>query len=129
MVYALATSGTNLFAGTSDGVVWRRPLSEMITAVDNSLAESQPRSFQLEQNFPNPFNPSTTIRFSVPHPITVYLSVFNALGQEVQSLVNQQVAAGTYVIRWNPIGLTSGVYFYRLRAGAFTETRRMILLK
>ncbi|MBM2846233.1 MAG: hypothetical protein HW407_1545, partial [Bacteroidetes bacterium] len=85
--------------------------------------------YRLEANYPNPFNPVTTIGFGIPNHERVQLKVFNSLGQEIATLVNEEMAAGTYRVPFSPTGLASGVYFYRLRAGGFTTTRRMIVLK
>ena len=87
------------------------------------------RDFVLENNFPNPFNPSTTIRFVLPERSRVRLSVFNALGQQVAGLVNEEMNAGTYERTWNGSNCSSGIYFYRLEAGTFVQTKKLILLK
>jgi hypothetical protein len=91
--------------------------------------ENAPREFWLSQNYPNPFNPSTTIRFSLPHSEFVDLRIHNVLGEEVATLVSENVTAGTHEIEWNARGLPSAVYFYRLVAGAYTQTKKLILLK
>jgi hypothetical protein len=126
-VSALAVSGTNLFAGTNGGV-WRRPLSEMITSVER-LSTDLPTHFSLDQNYPNPFNPATTISFSLPTESFVSLKVFDALGREVSILLSKELAAGKYSLQWNAAGLASGVYFYRLHAREFVETKKLILLR
>jgi hypothetical protein len=83
----------------------------------------------LEQNYPNPFNPSTTIHFSVPSSEFVTLKVFDVLGNEVATLVNEEQPAGNYEIEFSPAGLSSGIYFYKLHAGSFVETKKMILIR
>jgi endo-1,4-beta-xylanase len=88
-----------------------------------------PSAYQLGQNFPNPFNPSTTIRYSITHTSNVTLKVFDMLGREVQSLVNTQQAPGQYSVTLNAQNLGSGVYFYRLNAGTYTETKKLMLMK
>ena len=88
-----------------------------------------PRSFTLEQNYPNPFNPTTTIRFSVPQSGFVTLKVYNLLGQEVATLVNEQLAAGTFAADFNAAQLASGAYVYRLSAEGFVQVRKMVLMK
>ena len=88
-----------------------------------------PTVYQLSQNFPNPFNPVTTIRYSIAKPSSVSLKVFDMLGREVQTLVNTQQAPGQYSVTLNAQNLGSGVYFYRLNAGTFTETKKLMLLK
>jgi len=127
-VKALAVSGTNLFAGTYGGGVWRRTLSEMITSMER-LSTELPTNFGLGQNYPNPFNPSTTIPFSVPSKAFVSLKVFDTLGREVSSLVSEELSAGTHSRQWSAVGLASGIYFYRLQAGSFVETRSLLLLR
>jgi hypothetical protein len=85
--------------------------------------------FTLDQNFPNPFNPNTLIKYSIPKSSQVSLKIFNTLGQEMETLVNEEKQVGTYEVNWNASNLQSGVYFYRLQAGSFVQTRKMILLK
>jgi len=133
---ALVVSGSNLFAGTDSNRVWRRPLSEMITGVENEGNEI-PSQFTLEQNFPNPFNPSTKINYTIPERSNVSLKIFNLLGIEVASLVNEEKSAGVYEVDFNAATLPSGIYFYTITAGnpstssgqGFIETKKMILLK
>ncbi len=95
------------------------------TGVDQTV----PSAFRLEQNTPNPFNPSTTIRFALPAAGTVRLMVYNIAGQEVARLVNGPLPAGTHQVMFEGSRLASGVYFYRLQAPGFTRTRKMLLIK
>jgi len=88
-----------------------------------------PGNYALKQNYPNPFNPSSTIEFQIAKETQVSLKVYNMLGQEVATLVNEKLAAGHYTSRFDGNRLASGVYFYRLAAGSFTQTRQMLLLK
>ena len=88
-----------------------------------------PTQFELSQNYPNPFNPSTTIKFSVPEANNVILKVYNILGQEVKTLVNQQMAAGAYTVNFDASHLASGMYIYSLQSGSFSVTKKMMLLK
>jgi len=90
---------------------------------------AMPRVFALEQNYPNPFNPSTTVEFSLPHAATVNVEVFNVLGEKVATLVAGQLPAGRHRTVWNASGAGSGVYFYRMLAGDYSDTRRMMLVK
>lgn len=90
--------------------------------------------YALEQNFPNPFNPSTIIRYALPEGGPVSLTVFDIAGREVARLVNETQPAGTYQVRFDAAavrrgGVASGVYFYRVQAGSFNETRKMLLVK
>jgi len=98
------------------------------TDVDNER-EIMPDNFILRQNYPNPFNPETTISFSLPANSFVSLKVFDNLGNEVAILVNEFLSAGEYSRHWKGEGLSSGSYFYRLEAGSFTRTKKLILLK
>jgi hypothetical protein len=90
---------------------------------------TSPVQFELAQNYPNPFNPSTTIKFSIPQSSNVTLKVFNALGQEISTLVDQNLEAGSHTINFDASQLNSGIYFYRLEAGMFNEVRKMTLIK
>ncbi len=90
---------------------------------------TSPLLFKLEQNYPNPFNPTTTISFTIPSKSFVSLKIFDALGREVSTLINEELSSGTYSKQWDASGLTSGVYFYRLQAGSFTQTKKLILLR
>ncbi len=93
------------------------------------ISTNVPRTFLLEQNYPNPFNPSTTIRYQLPVASEVKLEVYDVLGKKVATLVNERQAAGYYQYVWNANGLSSGVYLYRLQAGRFIETKKMMLVK
>jgi hypothetical protein len=87
------------------------------------------KGYSLSQNYPNPFNPSTTIRYSLPLRSHVTLTVFNTLGQQVAVVVNGNIDAGYHEIQFNATNLASGVYFYRIQAGSFVETKRLMLLR
>jgi hypothetical protein len=101
--------------------------------------ELQPMKFRLEQNFPNPFNPSTTIKFTIPNVVSSFslrttLVVYDVLGNEVATLVNEEKPAGTYEVKFSVgqnsiLSLSSGVYFYTLSTGSFRETKKMILMR
>jgi hypothetical protein len=88
-----------------------------------------PKEFSLAQNYPNPFNPSTVINYTIPQSSFVTLKVFNALGQEVAALVNSEVKAGNNSVTFNASKLSSGIYFYTIKAGNFTSSKKMILMK
>jgi len=100
-----------------------------LTSVEQPTMAREPASYTLSQNYPNPFNPSTTISFSIPAKWFVSLKVYDILGREVAVLVSEQLSAGNHSRLWNAEGLPSGVYFYRLQAGSFTETKKLILLR
>ena len=89
----------------------------------------QPRSFKLMQNFPNPFNPSTTIRFSIPQQQHVSLSVFTIYGQKIACLKDADLPAGEYSVTWNARDIASGVYFYEIETNIYSDTKKLILLK
>ena len=91
--------------------------------------QQTPLCFRLEQNYPNPFNPTTTIEYTIPKADRVILKIYDILGREVTTLVNGEQLKGKYSIAFNANKLASGVYFYRLRAGNFVETKKLILMK
>ena len=99
-----------------------------ITTIDQ-ITNLIPTEFVLEQNYPNLFNPSTTIRFAIPSQQMVKLTIFNVLGQQVATLVNEKLTPGEYSFSFDASNLVSGMYFYRIEAGSFQEIRRMMLLK
>ncbi|HMT10084.1 MAG TPA: T9SS type A sorting domain-containing protein, partial [Ignavibacteria bacterium] len=88
-----------------------------------------PSGFELSQNYPNPFNPATNIKISVPKSEFVRLSVYDVTGKEVAALVNEKLSAGVYNVDFNASELSSGVYFYRLTSGSFTDVKKMTLVK
>ena len=95
----------------------------------SETASKLPSNYKLDQNFPNPFNPTTTIRYNIIKTTKVTLRVFDILGREVQTLVNTVQAPGQYTVSFNAKGLSSGVYFYQINAGSFSATKKLILLK
>ncbi len=106
-----------------------------VTSVNENQG-SIPENFELEQNFPNPFNPETVISFSLPEASQVNMDIYNMLGQHVAKLVNSEMAAGKHNVTWNAtnrfsnnIRITSGTYIYKLKAGNFSEVKKMLLLK
>ena len=98
-----------------------------VSVDDNN--NSMPSKYLLSQNYPNPFNPSTVIEFSLPQKANVSLKVFNSLGQEVAELINSEMFAGYHSVNFNATNLSSGIYFYRITSGNFTQTNKMLLLK
>ena len=108
----------------------------MITSSDGTMMTKQfifsyigPKEFKLEQNFPNPFNPTTTIQYQVPADSKVTLKVYDILGSEVATLVNEEQEAGYKEVQFNGNNIASGMYVYRLQAGDFVSTKKMILVK
>ena len=102
--------------------------TRVVTTVDNRK-QGLPKKFELLQNYPNPFNPKTTIEFSLPERELIRLAVFDVLGKEVTTLAQGVKEAGKYTIRFDASALQSGVYFYRLTAGGYTELKKMLVLK
>ncbi len=93
------------------------------------IKENKPNQFELSQNYPNPFNPSTMINYSIPISSYVIIKLYNALGEEISTLVRDFKAPGKYQYQLNAGNLSSGIYFYKIQAGPFTETKKMLLLK
>ena len=91
--------------------------------------ETLPTEYALEQNYPNPFNPATTFRYSISTQSKVVIKVFDILGNEITTLIDEEKSVGTYELRWNAVNLPSGVYFYQLKAGDYVDTKKMILLR
>jgi hypothetical protein len=129
LVALLALGGGELYAAAQSYGLWRRPL---IQASVREVGTEQPTEFSLAQNYPNPFNPTTNIRFTIPvatgHAPSV-LKVYDVVGREVATLVNENLRAGTYETRFDAAGLSSGTYFYRLQSGNAVITKRLVLLK
>lgn len=98
-----------------------------VVSVDEE--ESIPTEYVLSQNFPNPFNPSTNIRFSLPRTSHVRLTIYDVLGKEITTLVNNELAAGTHTLAWNASNLASGIYLYKIEADNFNKVNKMLLLK
>ena len=112
----------------SNNIGWKvLHIQSGVTAVQNE--NTVPRTFVLEQNYPNPFNPTTTIEYTIPQSRFVSLKVYDILGREVKTLVNQQELPGNYKVQFNGSELASGVYFYRIEAGEFISTKKFLLLK
>jgi hypothetical protein len=100
-----------------------------ITGVGTHLEMNNVKEYRLNQNYPNPFNPTTTITFSVGTYSYTSLRVYDVLGREVATIVSEKLPAGNYSRQWNAANMPSGIYFYRLQAGSFTQTKKLILLK
>ena len=101
-----------------------------VVSVDDPYESTfEPNSFTLYQNYPNPFNPSTTIKYSIPRRTNVTLKVFDVLGSEVATLVKIEQPQGNYEVEFDATSLASGIYLYRIKAGDFVETKKMVLLK
>ncbi|HLP18491.1 MAG TPA: T9SS type A sorting domain-containing protein [Bacteroidota bacterium] len=122
--YALAKD----FLGNVESVRPAIVTTQTVNAVER-IEQQTPHEFALAQNYPNPFNPSTTIQFSLPVSTRTELKIYDALGRTVATLVNEEMPAGRYSVQWNAGGFASGMYIYRLTAGTFVQTRKLMLVK
>jgi len=143
-VFSLIITNDYIFAGTYDQSVWRRSYTEIITGT-KQIFEIVPSSYSLKQNYPNPFNPTTKITFTISNGIAslnkehfpvgtlgknkVVLKVYDVTAREVQTLVNETLQPGTYESSFDGSSLNSGVYFYKIIAGDFAETKKMLMIK
>jgi photosystem II stability/assembly factor-like uncharacterized protein len=136
-INTLMISNSNIYAGTYGLSLWKRSLSEII-GIQN-ISKEIPKEFSLYQNYPNPFNPTTKIRFDIPallsfpnvsigNPV-VALKVYDLLGREIQTLVNEKLNPGTYEVTFDGSNYASGIYFYRLTTYDFSETKKFVLMK
>jgi hypothetical protein len=118
-----------------NGLLWRQPGDtlglgpDMTTSVSGPVATGEPVSYLTARNFPNPFNPTTTIGYSIPTAGNVHVSVFDITGREVAILVNGYQTAGQYAVQWDGHSFASGIYFYRVTVGNLSFTNRMVLMK
>jgi hypothetical protein len=134
-VLSLLIANNYIFAGTDSHSVWKRNLSEIIGVKKNE--SSIPLECKIYQNYPNPFNPTTNIKYQIPilsspHVLggdLVLLKVYDILGKEVATLVNEKQSPGTYEVTFDGSQYPSGVYFYKLIAGDFSETKKMVIIK
>jgi photosystem II stability/assembly factor-like uncharacterized protein len=110
------------------GGTWKRPRM-YFTDVDNISLATLPQVAELYQNFPNPFNPTTSITYQIPSSTTVSIVVYDLLGREVATLVNEHKSAGTHQVQFHAEGLATGVYLYRMQAGSFVEVKKLVVLK
>jgi photosystem II stability/assembly factor-like uncharacterized protein len=125
--YSLAINSSGyIFVGTLGNGVSRSVNS---TVTEISKGENTLTKYSLEQNYPNPFNPITSLQYAIGSRKFVTLKVYDILGREVATLVNEEKAAGEYEVEFNAANLPSGIYFYQLKAGSFVEARKMVLVK
>jgi len=134
-IYSIAVFQDQLMVGTYQKGVWKRKITEMTGNVSVEK-ENLPNEFELKQNYPNPFNPATTIEYSVPMaetqnpaPLRVLIKIYDVLGREIQTLVDDYKTAGNYSIQFNGTNLPSGIYYYVLNTGNSRITKKMTLLK
>lgn len=131
-VRTIHIAGDYIYIGVSNSMyngVYRRPLSEIISV--QPISTNIPNHFSLSQNYPNPFNPVTKIKFDISGTSAsqTFLSVYDIMGREVEILVNEMLKPGKYEVDWNAVNYTSGVYYYKITSGDFSETRKMVLVK
>lgn len=126
IINSLTTNGNNIFISTNDGV-WKRTLTEIVS-VENSK-DNLPKDFLLYQNYPNPFNPKTEIEFRIPEHGFVSLKVYDVLGREVSTLVNEFKPAGNYRVTFDASNLPSGMYIYQMRVNNFIAAKKLLVLK
>ena len=130
-VYAFCIFNNYIFAGTSINTtgsgVYRRPLGELVGI--KPISSEIPKEFSLEQNYPNPFNPTTHFEFRIADFGFVKLVVFDVLGRKIETIVNEQLKSGTYEADFDGTNYPSGVYYYKLTSGDFTDAKKMVLIK
>ena len=129
--FSLTAPGPGVYtvnAGHAGPLLWDSA-SVSITITDVGEVTVNPTQFMLYDNYPNPFNPSTTIRYSIPEASFTTLIVYDALGNKVSSLVNETKSAGSFEVIFDATKLSSGIYYYTLQSGSITETKKMILTK
>lgn len=120
----------NFDDGTSKSNAFYGILTRMYASVGiNNIGTEVPAQYKLYDAYPNPFNPATTIKFELPKSGFVKLEVFDILGRKMRTLVNQQLKSGTYTVDFDAAGLSSGMYVYRIQAGSFAASKKIILLK
>jgi photosystem II stability/assembly factor-like uncharacterized protein len=125
-VEAFTVNETFTFAGTDYNGVWRRLRPGVVSTETN---QDNPQEFHLTQNYPNPFNPTTTIKYSIPSDGYITLKIFNALGEEISTIVDGYKETGVYEVNFEAGDLSSGIYLYRLTSNNFNEIKKMILIK
>ena len=128
-VYSLAAANGQLYAGTGSHGVWKRPIAEMVLDGIKNVKTNMPSGYRLYQNYPNPFNPTTVISYQLSTRVLVVLNVYDVLGRKVETLIDRVQTAGVHSVTFNAPNLPSGVYFYRLQAGTYEDTRKLLLLK
>ncbi|MBM4157428.1 MAG: T9SS type A sorting domain-containing protein [Ignavibacteria bacterium] len=127
VVDALIIVNNFIYAGTSTQSIWRRSLSDIIGI--QKISENVPEFYSLGQNYPNPFNSMTNVKFQMLNGGMAKITVYDVLGKEVITLVNEKLAPGTYEIRFDGGNLSSGIYFYRMTTGNFVQTKKMLMIK
>jgi hypothetical protein len=133
--YSLRFTAPNYYTKTVSGitaindsaVVYNVKLKSMLTSINNEVENIT--NFNLYQNYPNPFNPVTNIKFDLKESSFVTLKIYDAAGKEVQTLLNSRLIAGQHSYNWNAENFSSGVYFYKITAGSFSDIKKMLFIK
>ena len=123
-IWSLAINNDGIFAATSSGILFTSYPNKV--GIEGEISVSS--TFTLKQNYPNPFNQSTTISFSIPSKSFVSLKIYDLQGREVATIFSEEIPAGQYTRKWNAANTSGGIYFYRLQAGSYSETKKLILL-
>jgi hypothetical protein len=126
--YLITAGVARQYDGGKRYVVVQKWFVPGVTGVEHK-PNTNSENYELYQNYPNPFNPTTTIRFTIPHRSNVTLKVYDMLGKEIATLVDEEKNPGSYEVKFDASNLPSGVYFYKIKAGEFTQTKKMILMK
>jgi len=126
-VQSMLITNNYVFAGIASFHVWRRQLSEFVNVIN--ISSKIPEYYSLHQNYPNPFNPTTKIRFDLVNSELVTIKIFDILGKEILTLINQKLKPGTYETDFHADDLPSGTYFYRLTTERYSETKKMLFMK
>lgn len=128
-IYAMAVDSPYVYAGlySPQQGIYRRLLSDLVPV--ESENQTVPGKFILQQNYPNPFNPETNIKFELPRSEHITMNIYDVKGELIQKLINRNMNAGKYKIKWKGNDYPSGIYFYKIRAGEYAETRKMVLIK
>lgn len=127
-VFSLLTTTNYIYAALWSQSIWRRPISQLITGI-SQINHTVSGCYLISQNYPNPFNPTTSIKFTIPKASSVKITIFDIAGKEVETLVNEEFQSGTYQTKWNGSKYASGIYFYKIQADNYKETKSMILIK
>ncbi|MBI5402879.1 MAG: T9SS type A sorting domain-containing protein [Ignavibacteriae bacterium] len=126
-IYSVGVKNPYIYLGSDSGKVYKRLISELVTI--KPISSEIPSGFALYQNYPNPFNPSSNIRYQIANSSYTTLKIYDVLGKEVATLVNEKLQPGTYEVTFGGDNLSSGVYFYQLKTENFTKTKKMLLVK
>jgi hypothetical protein len=126
--YSVTTSAADSLGVVKDSL---KAALDGLVAIVSGIAEAgtRPAGFSLSQNYPNPFNPATVLQLTIADRQMAIVSVYDALGREVARLVDEMKEPGTYIVQWDAKGMASGVYYTRMTAGQFTQTRMMLLVR